>query len=115
MTLPPLQHQAAEALLGAYCEKRIPEFVRSQLRLEYRIRGDSAELIERRVPWRDPEGEWTSAPMAKFTFDEESNLWTLKWRDRNGRFHEFAPTVKAAKLGDLIEVVDRDETGIFWG
>ena len=115
MTLPHLQRRAAEALLGAFCEKRVPAHARPQLRLEYLIRGNSAEIIERRVPWKDPHDECTSSPVAKFTFSEKSRLWTLKWLDRNSRWHQFDPYVQSPRLGELLATVDKDTTAIFWG
>jgi hypothetical protein len=115
MPLPTLQRQSAEALIEAFCEKRVPLHARSQVRLEYQIRGNSIILIERRIPWNDPDGEWTSSPTAKFTFDQKRHLWKLLWPDRNGRFHKFDPPMESSRIADLIESVDRDETCIFWG
>ena len=115
MALSALQRQAAETLLRAFCEARVPQHARSQVRLEYQVRGNSLLLIERRVPWNDPEGEWTSSSTAKFTFEPQRHIWKLLWRDRNGRFHQFDPVVESARIADLIAVVDEDPTCMFWG
>lgn len=114
MPLPVLQRQSAEALIKAFCEERVPQHARSQVRLEYQIRGNSIVLIERRVPWNDPNGEWTSSPTAKFTFDPRRHSWRLLWRDRNSCFHQFDPSVESPRIAELIEFVDRDPTCIFW-
>ena len=115
MPLPPLQRQSAEALLKAFCEERVPLHARSQVRLEVESRGNSFMLVERRVPWDDPDGEWTSSPAAKFTFDQQRRVWKLLWRDRNDKFHHFDPPMESSKIADLINFVDQDPTCIFWG
>jgi hypothetical protein len=115
MPLPTLQLQSAEALIEAFCEKRVPLHARSQVRLEYQIRGNSIILIERRIPWNDSDGERTSSPTAKFTFDQKRHLWKLLWHDQNGSFHNFDPPIESSRIADLIEIVGQDKTRIFWG
>lgn len=115
MPLPKLQRQSAEALIKVFCEDRVPQHARSQVRLEYQIRGNSIVLIERRIPWNDPEGEWTSSPTAKFTFEQQRHVWKLLWPDRNSRFHQFDPPMESTRISELIAFVDKDPTCIFWG
>ena len=110
-----MQLQAAEASIKVFCEERVPQHARSQVRLEYRVRGNSITLIERRVPWEDPIGKWTSLPIAKFSFDQQSNTWKLLRSDSNGRFHHFDPPMESPLIAKLIAFVDKDPTGTFWG
>jgi hypothetical protein len=106
----------AELLLRAYCDRRVPEHARHQVRLEYELRGPAATIVERRVPWRPvrPDEPWTRSPVARFRFDPDHRRWSLEWRDRNGRWHPY-DIEPAADLGDLLAELDRDPTGIFWG
>ena len=106
----------AEMLLRRYCDKRVPDHARHQVRLEFEMRGSTATLVERRVPWRPitPDEEWTRSPVARLRFDPATGQWSLDWRDRNRRWHpyDFQPV---EDLTELLAEVDRDPTGIFWG
>ena len=64
----------AELQLRTYCDRRVPRHAVRQVRMEFEIRGMSAMIVERRVPWRptSPAEEWTRLPIAKFRFDLES-------------------------------------------
>ena len=41
--------------------------------------------------------------------------WTLFWRDRNHRWHRYKYTAPTTEIARLLEEIDRDPTGIFWG
>lgn len=41
--------------------------------------------------------------------------WSLYWRDRNLKFHEYNLAEPTPHLDELIEEVKLDRTGIFWG
>ncbi|MGA2929661.1 MAG: DUF3024 domain-containing protein [Solirubrobacteraceae bacterium] len=65
--------------------------------------------------------EWTRSPVARLRWSVSRREWTLFWRDRNHRWHRYectAPTTEIARLLEiawLLEKIDRDPTGIFWG
>ena len=107
------QCRKIEAVLGRYCEARVPPHVRGEIQLLHRIRGTTATLVERRPAWRAP-GEWTELPVAQFRYEPQTELWTLYCRDRNLRWHRYdGPSRKT--LSSLLREVDADRTGIFWG
>jgi hypothetical protein len=116
MALPELVRAAAEKELDTFCEERVPLRVRDEVRLEYSVRGDTLTLVERRVAWRPKSHDepWTTQPIAQFRFDSKVRLWTLFWPDRDGHWHrDDAPPANG--VGALLDVVDRDPTGIYWG
>src|SRR3989441_6191455 len=85
----------AELQLRTYCDRRVPRRAVRQVRMEFEIRGLSAMIVERRVPWRptSPDEEWTRLPIAKFRFDLESTCRgpsSLRSRSRPGG--HFAPS-----------------------
>jgi len=41
--------------------------------------------------------------------------WSLHWRDRNLRFHEYDLVDPTPHVDDLIAEIERDPTAIFWG
>ena len=106
----------AEIQLRRYCDERVPEHARHQVRIEFEMRGATATIVERRTPWRPvgPDEPWTRSPVARFRFDVAAGQWSLAWRDRNSRWHPY-DRVQPGDLGALLEEVDRDPTGIFWG
>ena len=42
-------------------------------------------------------------------------MWSLYWRDRNLRFHEYGLLPASASVGGLLAELERDPTAIFWG
>jgi Protein of unknown function (DUF3024) len=41
--------------------------------------------------------------------------WTLQRRDRNGKWHRYADANPTADVTNLLNEIDGDPTGIFWG
>jgi Protein of unknown function (DUF3024) len=39
----------------------------------------------------------------------------LYWRDRNLRFHSYDLLAPSNRVDDLLDEINRDPTGIFWG
>jgi hypothetical protein len=58
----------AELQLRTYCDRRVPRHAVRQVRMEFAIRGLSAMIVERGVPWRptSPAEEWTRLHMRMF-------------------------------------------------
>ena len=73
-------------------------------------------ILECRPPWRaDIGSEWTRFPICRFRYTKSRKEWSLYWRDRNLKFHEYDLVAPTPHLDELIEEVKRDRTGIFWG
>jgi len=113
-SLPELVRKSVERDVGRYCENRIPPHARDQIKMEYKIRGNSVTLIERRPPWR-PElpPEWSSMPVAQIRFEDGN--WVLYWSDRNSRWHRYWDLDPTPNLSAVLAEVDEDPTAIFWG
>lgn len=71
-----------------WCEQRVPEHVRDQLRIECEV-----------------------APR----FARHAGTWTLYWLDRNLRFHLYDRVPPNPEVDVLLGELDRDPTAIFWG
>jgi hypothetical protein len=83
-----------------------------------RIEADVTErhltIVECRLPWRAETGaEWTQFPVARLRYTKATRLWSLYWRDRNLRFHEYDLVPASANVEELLADVDRDPTAIF--
>ncbi|MDQ2852309.1 MAG: DUF3024 domain-containing protein [Actinomycetota bacterium] len=59
--------------------------------------------------------EWTRFPIARLRYTNASKRWSLYWRDRNLRFHEYDWVPPTDTVEELLAEVDRDPTAIFWG
>ena len=115
MALPEFVAHQVENTLTKYCENRIPPHVRDKIRLEYTRRGSRITLLERRPNWRDPSAKWTALPVARFEYHADKGHWTLHCADRNERWHLYESLEPTKRFEDLLEELDRDPTGIFWG
>ncbi len=56
-----------------------------------------------------------TSPIARFRREPQGKLWTLYWRDRNARWYIFHPVKPSQSIEILLQEVDRDVTGIFYG
>lgn len=112
----PAEVRDAEKLVRTYCEQRIPPHIRDQIRLETATRGRTVTILERRPPWRPDWGpEWSSSKVAQLRYETGAGTWTLHWSDRNGRWHLYNLVEPSPDVEPLLEEIDRDPTGIFWG
>ena len=114
MSLPVDLKEKVEELLRSFCERRVPENVRDQIRLSVSVRGNSVLLSEERPRWDKP-SEWLSMKIAQFRFNPSSSKWSLHCRDRNERWHAYSLVKPTKDFAVLLKEVDSDPTGIFWG
>jgi hypothetical protein len=100
-----------------WCAARVPERARHQVRVECDEAPRHLTIIERRAPWTDDsEAEWTRHPIARLHYTSTTTTsWSLYWRDRNLRFHLYDRTAPSPTVEELLNAIDRDLTGIFWG
>jgi len=116
MTLSQSERRDVEFLLQDYCDRRVPEHLRDQINIGFKIRGETVTILERRPPLRGTgRKEWTEIAVAQFRRDSEAGPWRLYCADRNSRWHAYARVQPAKTLTTLLAEVDRDPTGIFWG
>jgi hypothetical protein len=114
MPLPELVGQYAAAVVGRYCENKVPPHVRDQIQVSYKIQNDTITIYESRPHWQKPD-VWTERTIAQFRYNTKDKLWTLYNSDRNNRWHKHPATGPAATLDPLLEKLDNDPAGIFWG
>ena len=113
MAIPELEMKRAESVLAKFCD-RVPGHIRSKLAYAFTLRGNAITLIERRPFYADPKIT-TEHPFARFVFDPSSHTWSLRWRDRNGRFHGYEGFSGVRQFTALVSEVERDPTHIFFG
>ena len=114
MPLPQFVRELVERKISGYCAAKIPEHARSQIRLTYKVRGNSVTLYEERPSFID-KNEWIESKVAQFRFKPSNKHWTLYYADRNNRWHEYWEIDSNPDLDVLLQEMDEDPTGIFWG
>jgi hypothetical protein len=116
VALPELVALAAVRRLERFCESRVPEHARDAVRLEFVVRGNSITLVERRAPWHPDYGTGCSSlKIAQLRYDADARAWSLYCRDRNERWFPYTEARADSDVAPLLEAVDTDPTGIFWG
>ena len=99
-----------------YCEQKVPADARYQVRVEAEVDAHMVTIVERRAPWCEDLGpEWTRSPIARLGYVQRTGVWTLYWRDRNARWHRYDRIGPSARIEVLLDELDGDPTGIFWG
>jgi hypothetical protein len=73
-------------------------------------------IVECRAPWQPgSRSGWTRFPIARLRYTKATRLWSLYWRDRHLRFHEYDRAPATANIEELLAELDRDPTAVFWG
>jgi hypothetical protein len=104
----------AVAEVERYCDERVPAEARSEIRIEYSVRGNAITIVERRPPWSELVGpEWSTTKVAQLRYD--GGLWTLYCSDSNDRWWLYDDADPAPDVRPLLAAIDEDATGIFWG
>lgn len=109
--------ETALAAVEVFCESRVPDGHRDEIRLECGRRGNTITVIERRAPW-NPEligADWTSLKVARLRFDPSSARWSLHCCDSNERWSPYEDILPNASVDPLLAEIDADPNGIFWG
>lgn len=114
MPLPLLIKKYAEQKLANYCAGKIPEHVKDKVKLEFKIRGNNVTLFELRPAFGKPE-TWVDISVAQFRYNLKDNEWTLYCADRNSKWHMYIDLEPSENFDDLLQEVEEDPTGIFWG
>jgi hypothetical protein len=114
MALPELVKRLVEEKLNAYCRRKVPAHVLDQVRLNFKIRGNSVTLFEER-PAFGKASTWVDIKVAQFRFNSEEGTWSLFCADRNSKWHGYLGILPSKNFDNLLQEVDKDPTGIFWG
>lgn len=113
MPIPELEQAMVNRLLDAFCEK-VPAAIRHQLSYAYRVERTTVLLLERRPHFRD-KSRTTEMVIAKFVYSPKIGGWSLRWSDRNSKWHRYDGFENRPHFRDLLREVEADPTGIFFG
>jgi len=114
MVLDELQKRRVSNTLEKFCNERIPKEIKNQIKLDFSIRGNHVTLFEKRRYFKDP-SQWTKCKIAQFRYDSDGSKWSLYWWRHTGKWYKYLDIDAKNNLQDLLDEVDKDPTGIFWG
>jgi len=114
MALPELLKKSVELKMKKYCERKFPTKSQDRVRGGFKIRGDTVTLYEERIGFLPPH-EWCEIPIAQFRYDKKDKKWTLYCMPRSERWELYLDSDPTKNFDNLLQEVEEDGTGIFWG
>ncbi len=109
--------QAAEtinALENFLDKRRLPEHIRSQVDISYKIENQSVIIFEIRPHWQNKDTK-IERPVAKTTWVNIQKLWKVYWMRSDLKWHSYDPKPTVKKIEVFLDAVDQDAHGCFWG
>ena len=115
MAISEFEIKRIEKLVGNFIEKRRPPAnLREKVDLSFRISGQSFEIFEIRPVWNDS-SQKIEGSIAKATYVKKSKIWKLYWMRADMKWHKYPPFPNSSSLEKILEVIDEDSHGCFWG
>ncbi len=114
MAFTDLDLQKIKKTVGVFCEQRTPAHLKDKLRYEYEIEKQNVMVYEVRPAFRQ-EGKFIRMPMAKLTYVSSRKIWKLFWKRASGKWEKYEPEEEAMELNTLIQEIDQDPYGCFFG
>ncbi len=104
-----------QKVVGRYIEKhRPPVYLRNEVDLSFRVKGQSVEIFEIRPLWNNPEEKIEEA-VAKATYVKRQKLWKVYWQRADLKWHRYEPDPEVDSIEEFLEIVERDEYACFFG
>jgi hypothetical protein len=115
MTISEFETKRMEKLVRGFVEKRRPEpLLRPELDIGFRIDSQSFEIFEIRPGWNDP-SQKEQFPVAKATYVKSRKIWKLFWMRADLKWHSYSPFPESPSLEKILDEIDKDSHGCFWG
>ncbi|MCW8830730.1 MAG: DUF3024 domain-containing protein [Gammaproteobacteria bacterium] len=114
MPLSEFEIRKIEKIVGEYCANKTPPHIKDKLQITFKIINNEVWIYEKRPIWNNP-SEWSEMPVAKTKYILKTKQWTLYWADRNSKWHIYNEIRPNKDIKKIIQEIDNDPTGIFWG
>jgi hypothetical protein len=101
-------------LVGGFCDKRIPDHLRNQIKILYSVRGHEVKIIESR-PTMTNSHLWAETPIARLQYDPKTLEWQLYWMRASGKWYRYSGLEPTSNLRSLIDTIAEDRHSVFWG
>ena len=115
MAISEFEVKRIEKLVGNFVEsRRPPAHIRERVDLSFIVNGQSVVIFEVRPQRNDPQNK-IEEPVAKFTFIKSTKEWKLYWMRADLKWHSYKPFPVSKSLEAIIESIEQDAYGCFWG
>ena len=114
MAFSDIERQKIKKEVGGLCSHRTPAHLKDKLRFEYDIEKQNVFIYEVR-PVRDNPEEFTKLPFAKLTYVKSRQIWKLYWKRASGKWERYEPKDSDRNLDALVQEIDEDPYGCFFG
>jgi hypothetical protein len=114
MAFSEIELRRIEKTVGALCKRRSPPEFRDELSFEYKVAGNEVLIFELRPQWDNREN-LIEQPVAKLRFVATTKIWHLYWQRANMRWVGYEPSPADKDIAVLVDAIDRDEYGCFFG
>jgi len=78
------------------------------------MKNQSFEIFEIRPQWDNPTNK-IEQPVAKATYVKTRRTWKLYWMRADFKWYSYQPFPESKSLEKVLEEIDRDPSGCFWG
>ena len=103
-----------EKLAAQFCDQRNTHFPPDQLIICYRVEDQDLYIYEVRPHWKNPAVK-TELMTAKIKYIKSKSIWKLYWQRQNMKWVPYEPMESSKELSRLLEEIDKDPYGCFWG
>ncbi|TXD47768.1 DUF3024 domain-containing protein [Polaribacter sp. IC073] len=105
-----------DSTIKEYVESLRPENieVRKQVDIGYSYGGKVIILFEIRPEWDNPK-KMEQIDFAKIRHYKSKKKWNLYWMRASGKWEIYKPFPESTHLGEIIEIIKKDEHGCFYG
>jgi hypothetical protein len=114
MAFSEIDRQRIKNEVGGLCSQRTPTHLKDKLRFEYEIEKQNVLIYEVRPVWNNPK-EHTKLPFAKLTYVNSRKIWKLYWKRASGKWVGYEPKDSDKDLGVLVQEINKDPYGCFFG
>jgi hypothetical protein len=109
-----LEKVRIERIVGGFCRERIPDHLRSQIKVYYGVRGHEVRILKSR-PSYVKSYLWTDSPIARLKFDPTTMEWELFWMRASRKWQRYSDLEPTRNLKSLIDTIAEDRHSVFWG
>jgi hypothetical protein len=96
--------------------KRPPKEIRHQLDLGFKFERNTFEIFEIRPEWNSPDqNDYQKSSFVKFRYVKSRRIWKLYWMRASGKWELYEPFPQSNSLDKIIDCIDADVYGCFYG
>jgi hypothetical protein len=109
-----IELQRIKKIVGGFCEEKIPDHLRNQIKVYHEVRGYAVKIIESRPDFMR-NYEWTESSIARLKYDPDTLEWQLYWMRASGKWQKYAEFKPTNNLQSLVDEIAHDPHRVFWG